>query len=334
MKLIVDIMNTKVEFDERDEYLKGEFIKQAHQKLGAREQGFIHNPRYKAGVWDGIIDFYNITDDTFPTGLLNLMEELLGDMQSQYGFQYEIIDDRPDPFLYPEDMSKEITLKDNNVGEITLRNYQYSAVKSIIENYTGITHIATNGGKCITKGSKILTPNGYKSLEQIFNEQGVSLDSNEDTIPMKYPLINRYGEVEYTSYFTKNGKKKTKKIKTNRGITLTNTYNHPLLVLKGKEFKWVNTEDIKIGDILIGDKGSNVFGKDNTVKSEDEAYALGCMIADSYLGSHERLAFSNDKKELIEHVSEFWSTFSDRGTYYDTHHKSKGIPIFLLANLK
>lgn len=145
MKLIVDIMNTKVEFDERDEYLKGEFIKQAHQKLGAREQGFIHNPRYKAGVWDGIIDFYNITDDTFPTGLLNLMEELLGDMQSQYGFQYEIIDDRPDPFLYPEDMSKEITLKDSNVGEITLRNYQYNAVKSIIESYTGITHIATNG---------------------------------------------------------------------------------------------------------------------------------------------------------------------------------------------
>ena len=329
MKLIVDIMNTKVEFDERDEYLKGEFIKQAHQKLGAREQGFIHNPRYKAGVWDGIIDFYNITDDTFPTGLLNLMEELLGDMQSQYGFQYEIIDDRPDPFLYPEDMSKEITLKDNNVGEITLRNYQYNAVKSIIESYTGITHIATNGGKCISKDSKLLTPNGYKSLEQIFNEQSVSVDSSEDTIPMKYPLINRYGEIEYTSHFTKNGKKKTKQIKTNRGIVLTNTYNHPLLVLKGKEFKWVNTEDIKVGDILIGNKGSDMFGNDDTVKSEDEAYALGCMIADSYLGSHDRLAFSNDKKELIEHVSEFWSTFSDRGTYYDTHHKSKGITIFL-----
>lgn len=145
MKLIVDIMNTKVEFDERDEYLKGEFIKQAHQKLGAREQGFIHNPRYKAGIWDGIIDFYNITDDTFPTGLLNLMEELLGDMQSQYGFQYEIIDDRPDPFLYPEDMSKEIMLKDNGVGEITLRNYQYNAVREAITNFTGIVHVATNG---------------------------------------------------------------------------------------------------------------------------------------------------------------------------------------------
>lgn len=152
MKLIVDIINTKVLFDEKDEYLKSEFIKQAHRKLGAREQGYIHNPRYKAGVWDGIIDFYDITNDTFPTGLLNLMEELLGDMQAQYGFQYEIVDDRPDPFIYVEDMSKDIVLKDNNVGEITLRNYQYGAVKSIIESYTGIIHAATNAGKTEVAG--------------------------------------------------------------------------------------------------------------------------------------------------------------------------------------
>lgn len=329
MKLTVKNLYTYVNFEEGDYYLKDVFLKRVHKTIGARQDGFQFSPAYKRGSWDGYVDFYDYEENKFPTGLLPKVTNLLGELQTRYSFQYDIEYQRDESFLAEEDIDEEITLLDNNVGEITLRGYQYEAVYNSLTYYNGIVHVATNGGKCITKGSKILTPNGYKSLEQIFNEQGVSLDSNEDTIPMKYPLINRYGEVEYTSYFTKNGKKKTKKIKTNRGITLTNTYNHPLLVLKGKEFKWVNTEDIKIGDILIGDKGSNVFGKDNTVKNEDEAYALGCMIADSYLGSHERLAFSNDKKELIEHVSEFWSTFSDRGTYYDTHHKSKGITIFL-----
>lgn len=142
----MDIIDTKIEFSEDDKYLRNEFVKKAHYGLGAKEQGFMHSPAYKHGVWDGIIDFFDPKTDTFPTGLIELVKDILGDMQALYGFQYEIIDNRPDPFLYVEDMDKDIVLRDDKIEQITLRDYQYNAVQSIITNYTGIVNVATNGG--------------------------------------------------------------------------------------------------------------------------------------------------------------------------------------------
>ncbi|AXF38555.1 intein-containing DNA helicase precursor [Staphylococcus phage Twillingate] len=329
MKLHVKNLYTYIEFEEGDSYLKDIILKRMHTTLGARQEGFQYSPAYKRGQWDGYIDFYEYDRDRFPTGLLFKVQELLGELQSKYNFQYGITDERDESFLAEEDIDKEINLLDDNVGQITLRDYQYDAVFNSLTYFNGILHISTNGGKCISKDSVILTTEGYKTLEEIFNEKGISLDNKEEVVPIKYPLINRYGEVEYTSYFTKNGLRKTKKIKTDRGIEVVNTYNHPLLVREGHNFVWKNTEDIKEGDILVSRKGDNQFGTDKTIVSTEEAYVLGCMIADSYMGVDHRLSFSNDKEELLKAVSDYWSTISSKETYYDTHKKSKGITIHL-----
>lgn len=329
MKLHVKNLYTYIEFEEGDSYLKDIILKRMHTTLGARQEGFQYSPAYKRGQWDGYIDFYEYDRDRFPTGLLFKVQELLGELQSRYNFQYGITDERDESFLAEEDIDKEINLLDDNVGQITLRDYQYDAVFNSLTYFNGILHISTNGGKCISKDSVILTTEGYKTLEEIFNEKGISLDNKEEVVPIKYPLINRYGEVEYTSYFTKNGLRKTKKIKTDRGIEVVNTYNHPLLVREGHNFVWKNTEDIKEGDILVSRKGDNQFGTDKTIVSTEEAYVLGCMIADSYMGVDHRLSFSNDKEELLKAVSDYWSTISSKETYYDTHKKSKGVTIHL-----
>lgn len=329
MKLHVKNLYTYIEFEEGDSYLKDIILKRMHTTLGARQEGFQYSPAYKRGQWDGYIDFYEYDRDRFPTGLLFKVQELLGELQSRYNFQYGITDERDESFLAEEDIDKEINLLDDNVGQITLRDYQYDAVFNSLTYFNGILHISTNGGKCISKDSVILTTEGYKTLEEIFNEKGISLDNKEEVVPIKYPLINRYGEVEYTSYFTKNGLRKTKKIKTDRGIEVVNTYNHPLLVREGHNFVWKNTEDIKEGDILVSRKGDNQFGTDKTIVSTEEAYVLGCMIADSYMGVDHRLSFSNDKEELLKAVSDYWSTISSKETYYDTHKKSKGITMHL-----
>uniref|UniRef100_A0AAU6MXG7 DNA helicase n=1 Tax=Staphylococcus phage 184DA TaxID=3110532 RepID=A0AAU6MXG7_9CAUD len=329
MRLRIKNLYTYVEFEEDDKYLKDIFLKRIHTTIGARQEGFQYSPAYKRGSWDGYIDFYVYEEDKFPTGLLFKVELLLGELQSRYNFQFETIDERDESFLAEEDIDDEITLLDNNVGQITLRDYQYEAVYNSLTFYNGIVHVATNGGKCLSKDSKILTPEGYKTLGDIFNENGLSLSAKEEVTPIKYPLINRYGEIEYTSHFTKNGLRKTRRIKTDRGIELNNTYNHPLLVLEGHDFVWKNTEDIKEGDILISRKGDNKYGKDSTITSEEEAFVLGCMIADSHMGLNYRLSFSNDKEELLQAVSNYWSTLSDKETYYDIHHKSKGITIHL-----
>ena len=334
MKLHVKNLYTYIEFEEGDTYLKDIVLKRMHTTIGARQEGFQYSPAYKRGSWDGYVDFYEYDKDRFPTGLLSKVQDLLGELQTRYNFQYETINEKDESFLAEEDIDKKIDLLDYNIGKITLRDYQYQAVYNSLTFYNGILHIATNGGKCISMDSMILTPEGYKSLKEIFETQGIKVDNKEKVIELEYPLINRYGEIEYTSHFTKNGDKPTKKIKTEKGIEINSTYNHPLLVREGFNFLWKKSEDIKEGDILVSRVGDHQFGSNSTVGSEDEAYALGCMIADSYLGSPSRLSFSNDKKEILDKVSKFWNTFSNKEVYYDTHKESKGITIHLHDTVK
>lgn len=277
MKIIVDIIDSKIEFEPEDEHLKPAIINRAHTDLGARDPNFLHDRRYKLGIWDGMIDFYDAKNHSFPTGLLEKVMIMLGDMQSQYGFTYSVEDFRPDTFLDVDEMDEEIVLKDEDLGSITLRDYQHDAVKGIIEHMNGIVNLSTNAGKCINKNTRILTAQGYKTLEDIFTEQGISLDGDEEVIPLKYTLINRYGKREQTSHFTKNGIKPTKVITTHRGTTLNTTYNHPLLVDREGTPEWVKAEDLKAGDKLYARAGDNVFGTDKTVRYESEAYRRGAL---------------------------------------------------------
>lgn len=151
MRIVVDVMYSQIRFEEDENFIKEAVHNVMHEKLGVKQDGYFFSPAYKSGHWDGIIDFYNKEDDTFHTGLLPQVEAILGELQTAmssrgYIFQFEIIDDRPDRFMEVEDMDKDIVLYDDE-GVITLRDYQYDSVKSVIENQTGIINVATNGGK-------------------------------------------------------------------------------------------------------------------------------------------------------------------------------------------
>ena len=152
MRLVIDVMHTQIRFDENEGSLRSTIHKVMHEELGVKADGYQCSPAYKSGYWDGIIDFYNKDNDTFPTGLVPKVEEILGRLQTAMGsrgymFQFEIIDDRPDKFMEVEEMDSEIKLNGDNGEVITLRDYQYDSVKSIIEKQTGIINVATNGGK-------------------------------------------------------------------------------------------------------------------------------------------------------------------------------------------
>ncbi|QPI18362.1 DNA helicase [Enterococcus phage EFGrNG] len=152
MRLVIDVMHTQIRFDENEGSLRSTIHKVMHEELGVKADGYQFSPAYKSGYWDGIIDFYNKDNDTFPTGLVPKVEEILGRLQTAMGsrgymFQFEIIDDRPDKFMEVEEMDSEIKLNGDNGEIITLRDYQYDSVKSIIEKQTGIINVATNGGK-------------------------------------------------------------------------------------------------------------------------------------------------------------------------------------------
>ncbi|AMW62146.1 DNA helicase 2 [Bacillus phage Phrodo] len=149
MKITVGIMYTHIDF--QGDTLKAEKVRgHMHHKLGVKEEGVFHSRAYKAGVWDGITDFYDMKEDKFPTGLLQLFLEGVREMQEKYAsLTYELDDTRPGALLHHDSMDKEIQLVKN--GEtITLRDYQYDSVKQILKEQVGIVNLATNAGKTMT----------------------------------------------------------------------------------------------------------------------------------------------------------------------------------------
>lgn len=152
----MDLSWTDIEFTEQETKQLKKIVEDAmHMKLGVREDGYMFNPAYKAGHYDGIVDFYEAKEQRFPTGLLEEVEEILGSLQRQYPFQYEVVDNRPDKLVRLADVPKEIILHIDEIGAVALRDYQQEAVESVIEHQSAILNISTNGGKTLTSAGII-----------------------------------------------------------------------------------------------------------------------------------------------------------------------------------
>lgn len=334
MRLVIDVMHTQIRFDENEGSLRSTIHKVMHEELGVKADGYQFSPAYKSGYWDGIIDFYNKDSDTFPTGLLPKVEEILGRLQTAMGsrgfmFQFEIIDDRPDKFMEVEEMDSEIKLNGDNGEIITLRDYQYDSVKSIIEKQTGIINVATNGGKCCYLNTKLLTSNkGYTDFGSLFKEYGIDPNQPETTIENTFgiELINRYGQPEKPSHITINGTKHVNKVTTEKGWEETITDNHPLLIVASDgTHQWKEAKDLAVGDWIVARKGDNVYGSNQI--SKENAQLAGMLTADGYLAQKQRTEFTNDQKELLGLVER---QFSQYGRTYRRHREgTKGVYIYL-----
>lgn len=153
-----------------------------------------------------------------------------------------------------------------------------------------------SGGKCLTEGNMVLTTTGYKTIREIFKENGLEMYTTQKTVEVRYPLINMNGEIEYTTHFTYNGKKDVLCIKTKQGTVIECTKNHPLRVLTNNGYiVWKKANEISNGDILIGVVNTQQFGNNE----DTSAYLVGLLTAD---GSYQtnRILWSNDDKSLID----------------------------------
>lgn len=96
------------------------------------------------GLTDGYTDFHEKTPLGFkvPSGLTDMLIEVLGEWQNQQYFEFTYMDNRPDPILLSSDVKFPI-----QVGVKTLRDYQEEAVIASLDNLTGIIKHSTNSGK-------------------------------------------------------------------------------------------------------------------------------------------------------------------------------------------
>lgn len=153
-------------------------------------------------------------------------------------------------------------------------------------------------GKCLTENNQILTSEGYKTIKEIFNENGLETNISTKTVEKTFPLVNLDGKDENTTHFTFNGKKKVFRVKTQQGTEIECTSNHPLKVLDSNGYVvWKQAKKIREGDILLGLKNTQRFGKE---KCRNEiAYLLGILTAD---GSYQknRISLTNDDNDVVK----------------------------------
>ena len=176
MKITMDITNSIIDFEGNTE-LQKLVDNELHYKLSVRPKGYQFTPSFKNNYWDGYTLMHeNVKEPNgeisikFPTGLVPQVDDILGNVQNVKNFQYTIIDNRPDPFLSVDDVPETITLGSNTGADIELRDYQYDAVKSIVEQHVGILHQSTNSGKTTVAAGiiKTLLPHLQKDERIVF----------------------------------------------------------------------------------------------------------------------------------------------------------------------
>lgn len=281
MKLIRDNAYTLIDFGGNKD-LKGTVDKLLEDGIGVKEEGYQYAKAYQMGLWNGITKVHEEVPEgiRFPAGLTGRVDELLGGLQNRVTFQYEIIDDRPDPFMSVSEMGKNIKVYGDGGTQLTLRDYQYDAVRNVIERRTGVLHMATN---CVSIETPIQTSNGYQTIRELFKDNGIPETTEPGIIKntMGLKVVNRYGELEEPSHLTVNGVKHTNKLTTELGLAVTATDNHPMLTVDATgELVWKETKDLVVGDWLVARKGDEVYGTNSTIKITEEAYALGVLTAE------------------------------------------------------
>lgn len=158
-----------------------------------------------------------------------------------------------------------------------------------------------SSGKCLTEDTMVLSDVGLISIKELFEHYGHKTSSTTKVLEQSAGLLNENSEIEQTSHFTWNGKRKIRKITTALGNELSPTHNHPIRVMNETGFIiWKKAKDIKVGDMLPVMRGTNIYGNNNM--DIHTAQLMGYLVADGSLGrsSKNSTRFSNSDSCVIE----------------------------------
>lgn len=153
-------------------------------------------------------------------------------------------------------------------------------------------------GKCVNGNTRIITDSGFRKMKDFISENSmpnIKYKSNS----VKLLGENKFSDVEY---FWNNGKSKTIKIKTNGGFNLETSPNHPIRVYRGSDLLWVESQDIKLGDIIPIDRTPKWFPNTNDLP-KDLAYAFGLLIGYGDYTVRGHISFTTNDIELSKKLS-------------------------------
>ena len=126
----------------------GQVYTALYNKLSCYAPQYWFAKSFKDGRWDGKQRFFNQKEKSFPTGLIQMVVDIL----SEWEVDVKVVDKRAGMLKFPSITDNKIVLASGK----TLRPYQAFAVKTVVDNtyeklpfQRGIINIATNGGKTV-----------------------------------------------------------------------------------------------------------------------------------------------------------------------------------------
>ena len=145
--------------------------------LQFKERNYFHSRLYKQRVWDGNVNFFNIKNGKFLTGLL---PEVLSVINYKK-IECEIVDLRNNlDFKIPkinQDFLNEWL--PTNTSPVILEDYQVELVNQGIKHKRGVIQAPTSAGKAQPINSLVSTPRGFVKLKNLKLNDEISNPNNE-----------------------------------------------------------------------------------------------------------------------------------------------------------
>jgi len=162
-------------------------------------------------------------------------------------------------------------------------------------------------GKCITGDSLVATQKGLIPIADV--PKYFSVDENNHTVTgaeiLAFNQDNRTFEWRSPSHWFALGKNRTIKLKTQLGIEIEGTPEHPIIVLDDNgSLRFKNIGAIQNGDRIAVAHGFNAFGNYKKIQDEELAYFMGLLIGDGGLTTKGRICFTNADEEIVARFRE------------------------------
>lgn len=154
MKLVIGNVNTKIEYYENQQFLDW-FDKKIHETIDPLDPQRYRKAAYRRHYWDGRINFYDMKNKTFPTGLYPDVVNLIKATQQTYPSLEMTVEDTRKPAIGINQLEDKIVIKDTPKGDLvldpndTMYGYQYKAVKFCLDEQRGFVNSATGSGKTV-----------------------------------------------------------------------------------------------------------------------------------------------------------------------------------------
>lgn len=268
-----------------------------YNRYGMFAPNHFFHPKFKLGMWDGKIRFFQQSGKCLTYFIEGMIPELL-----KMNYKPEIIDKRKGPYVNAQPIHKDVfahVISPKTGLPMELRYYQVDAVNALMEEGKGLISAATSAGKAQPLTSKVLTPTGWKLMGDIAVDDVVTIPKGGTTrvvgvFPQGKKMINKITFDDGSSVEACNEHLWSANVPINKGAIDTK-----IRVVDTQYIKdWTNSRTRrKISLPLVAPV------EFDPIVLPMDPYLLGALLGDGGF-THDQISFTNIDPKIVYQVGQ------------------------------